>query len=479
MTVPSALTARRLCRLGLCCLFAAGSAGAATFRVGIGTGCTHLTVESAVAAAAANGSGFDEIKIAHVTQTLGSLVDVDSHSVALVGGFSSCTAVSPTGQTTLRRFDPTDAFYVHSAAGTAVFSLERITVDMGASAKRALRLDGNVQAILIDSVLTDGQAPLGEDGGNVWMSGNATLALIGSEISLGTASEGAGGGVYCENGGTVFVDIGSVLQANESQSGGGIHSVNCTLEIRGRIHDNNAFAGSGGGIYAGGGSSVSLFGPGIDDFYVLSSNLAEWGGAGVYLAGAGTTAIARNVWIGGNIAGASGGGVDVSTGATFTMDVDPQTCPSGRVPSGRSCSEFFLNRVEGSSPFFGGGAIDVSGSATLRQTGIWGNSGYGAVASVGGSLVLEGCGIEGNDRIGIHDVEPLPRRRVADDRFLDHRRAHRNLRRLPGIQRSDHPSALEHRAGGPDLLLVRRIRLHDRLRDHQGAELLSRPAGRC
>ena len=393
MFVPSASSTRRMSCLGLFCLLSAGSAGAEIFRVGIGTGCTHLTVEAAVAAAAANGSGFDEIQIAHVTQTLGSLVDVDSHSVALVGGFSSCTAAIPTGQTTLRRSDPTDAFYVHSTTGTSVLSLERITIEMGVSAKRALRLAGDVQALLIDSVLTDGQAPLGENGGNVWMSGDATLALIRSTISLGEVNEGSGGGIYCENGGTVLVDGGSVVRENKAGvSGGGVFGQDCTIDTQGWIYDNTSSV-DGGGISATGGSSVRLTGSGDDDFYVLESNQAGENGGGLYLIGSGTTAIARNARIFGNVSGVSGGGVMVAGGASFTMDVDPATCSIGH-----GCSTLFFNNA-GTA---GGGALNVTAasSAAIRQTTIQFNGaseGVGSVAIVFGTLLIEGCEIYFND----------------------------------------------------------------------------------
>ncbi len=400
MTVSSALSIRRMSCLALFCLVAASSAGAATFRVGIGTGCTHVTVESAVAAAAANGSGLDEIYIAYATQTLGSLVEVDSHSVALVGGFSSCTAVSPTGQTTLRRFDPTDAFYVHSAAGTAVFSLDRIVVDMGASAKRALRLEGDVQAILIGSVLIDGQAPLAADGGNVWMSGDVTLVLISSQIGLGTASEGSGGGIYCENGGSVLVDRDSLVQQNtSSESGGGIFAHDCSIENRGWIRYNET-SGDGGGIYAAGGTSVVLTGEGTLERGSLLANNAGFAGGGLYLHGGGTTGIARSTSIRANTAAVDGGGVIVAAGATFTMDVDPATCSIGR-----GCSR--LRENQGGT--WGAGAIDVTtgSSATIRQTSIDGNNapaGIGAVAVVGGSLLIEGSEIFANHTAAPVDV---------------------------------------------------------------------------
>ncbi len=400
MTALSALSCRRLSCIGLFLLLAAGSSRAETFRVGIGTGCTHLTVEAAVAAAAANGSGFDEIKIAHVTQTLGSLIEVDNHSVALVGGFSSCTAVSPTGQTTLRRFDPTDAFYVHSASGTAVFSLDRITVDMGASAKRALRLEGDVQAILIGSVLIDGQAPLAADGGNVWMSGDVTLVLVGSNISLGTASEGSGGGIYCENGGSVLVDRGSLMQQNtSSESGGGIFAQGCSIENRGWIRFNET-SGDGGGIYATAGASVVLTGESTLELGSLIFNGAGRDGGGLYLHGSGTTGIARSTSIRGNFAAVSGGGVVVASGATFTMDVDPATCSIGR-----GCSR--LSDNQGGT--WGAGALDVTAgsSATIRQTSIDGNNapvGNGSVAVVFGSLLIEGSEIFANHAAAPVDV---------------------------------------------------------------------------
>ena len=428
MTVLSASSIRRLSSFGLFCLLSAGNAGAETFRVGIGTGCTHLTVEAAVAAAAANGSGFDEIYIAYATQTLGSFVEVDSHSVALVGGFSSCTAVSPTGQTTLRRFDPTDAFSVHSASGTAVFSLERITVDMGVSAKRALRLEGDVQAIFIDSVLTDGQAPLGEDGGNVWMSGDATLALIRSTDQPGRGQRrlrwrhllrerrhrpGRRRLAWCGRTRPASTAAASSATTARSKSGAGSPTTSALEAVAAStpagaprwrssarapkysdVLEMNQAGENGGGLY----SRRSR-----DDgdrpqrgYFRERLRLVRWRGHGRRLE-------RPSPWM--------------ST---------PQPARSGA--AARNCSAIRAGVL-------GGGAIYVTtgSSAEIRQTTIrWGRAdrAVGSVAIVLGTLLIESCEIYDNDALVIPDVSRLPRRRVVDDRLFDHRRNDPVFRRL-------------------------------------------------
>ena len=278
-------------------------------------------------------------------------------------------------------------------------SLDRITVDMGVSAKRALRLEGDVQAILIDSVLTDGQAPLGENGGNVWMSGDATLALIRSTISLGEVNEGSGGGIYCENGGTVLVDGGSVVRENKAgDAGGGIFGQGCTIDIQGWIYLNDT-SGDGGGIYATGGASVLLTGTGSDDFSMLESNLAGENSGGLHLTGSGTTAIARNARISATPPACPAEGSACSVGRSSPWTSTPQPARSGTAALRWRCN---------TAGIVGGGAINVSAgsSATIRQTMIRINEatdGIGSVAVVFGTLLIEGCEIYANDGAALPD----------------------------------------------------------------------------
>lgn len=415
--IPRPHSPHRRWRLGL---FLAGALSlapaleAATFVVGVGTGCTHATLADAVAAAAANGPGDDTIRLAVPSIALPALINVVDQGVLIYGGYSSCTAATQTGRTTITGGGSNDAFWAHGATTEyRTFVLSRITLDMTGSGLRPLRLD-QLENVVLDAVeLVGGRAI---DGANVWMSGQVILQILGnSQIRDGLASDD-GGGIYCEAGGQIFLDGGSDLHHNSVDSaGGGIYADNCDVTVRsgGQADDplwdegvwNNSSVDPGGGISALNGSTVTLTGTSPNAIAGLINNWSGSAGGGLYLSGAGTTGIARNARIESNGANA-GAGVFVGVGATFTMDVNSATCPLGR-----HCSRLSRNYMWAGG--LGGAAIGVAsgGSASVRQTEIYYNTAIsgtgGTVATVasGGTLYLEGCEVHDNDTLILGDPD--------------------------------------------------------------------------
>jgi hypothetical protein len=377
---------------------ASAPAGAAVFYVGTGTGCTHQFISQAITAAAANGTGLDIIRLATPSLAIGNLLlEVNNHSVQLVGGFPDCITAAPTGRTTITFLSPDgdDGFWVHGATAERFFGLVNIDMVMGDNAGRGLTLQDLTTVALDNTTISEGQA---NDGGNIKLEGDVYLQLLNrSEVHHGQAPFGSGGGIHCQNGGTVYIDRLSKVHRNSSlDNGAGIFAFNCSITSEGWILLNNAGA-HGGGIYAAGGSNVELNGR-TGYLSLIDRNIAFNNGGGLFLVDAGTTATARNAGIIGNNAtangGGGGGGVWVGVGGTlFTMDVDASTCSGGRL-----CSVLAGN----SSSLGNSGAILVAGGSTarVRQTRITGNyteeGAPGSVATVIGTLHVEGCEIFGN-----------------------------------------------------------------------------------
>lgn len=406
MIIRFASGARPVLCLALLCLFVSATIQADEFRVGVGTGCTHATLELAVAAAAANGPDEDGVFLTSPAVTLSGLVEITNQTVYVVGGYSSCTAGGATGRTTLTRDGPTDAFWVH---GTATTELRMVAIDlvMGPSGGRGLLIEGpgTTNVYLTDSSVTEGQAV---EGGNIRISGAASLFYaVDSVISRGWATGGDGGGIYCDSGAEVGLDRGSALHTNTAAgSGGGAFVDNCHFGMgsgwdgipggpNSAIYFNEAITGKGGGIAAVGGATVTLLGSEPGQHVFLSENfavgVAGGSGGGLSLEGAGTQATIWNSWIDGNRSHMEGGGVYVGSGTYFMMEVNPLNCWPGR-----DCSRLVNNDSAASG---GGGIVVMPGAeAHIRRTEISGNytggGGSGAAVAItgaGATLHIEGC----------------------------------------------------------------------------------------
>ncbi len=407
-----------LVRVLLFAALLASAAGADTYVVGVGTGCTHATLDSAFAAVVSNAATSDTIRIAVPSAVLASAIEIDSDYVDVFGGFSSCTASAATGTTDLHYTGPgPDAFWVHGAFNARIHFFD-INVQIESPA-RLVRIEENGKVALLHSTVVGGVAP---EGGNIWMKGASAHLLLGddSQINLGVATAGNGGGIYCEAGGRIsFEDRGYISANTASGSGGGVYLDNCEFHVWSdlggspggdfaTIEGNEATTGNGGGIAAVNGSEVMLGGTEIGvELFLRNNEAADGDGGGMWLSGTGTSAQLWNTLVLDNIAHGSGGGILVASGASLEMDTATEGCGDGR-----GCSVVGSNQVLTS----GGGGIAVlgGGSATVKRTVIRDNYSPLSAAAVGvtgaGSLVLlEGCEIYGNDLLdsALPDVSRL------------------------------------------------------------------------
>ncbi len=388
---------------------------AATFIVGAGGApCTHATLAAAVAAAQANGPGDDTIRLAVPSLTLSATLDINDHGVLIFGGYSSCSAATATGTTTITGGGATDGIWLHGAASDyRSFVLSRVDLDMQASGRRALRIEGLFAVVVQRSAVHGGRAT---DGANLYVSGAAQVFVTEfSDIWDGLAT-GNGGGIYCASGASVDLQSGTWLRNNlASGSGGGLYADDCSFQAtsgtstgeRIELRDNSS-AVQGGAIAALNGSSVILSGrwSAFNNTIYFHQNSAGVVGGGIYLLE--STATLRNVWLESNGA-QTGGALFVSLFSTLTMDIDEATCSQPR-----NCSRMRFNYIGFQPGSEGGSAIAVAGGgiATIRQTRIYDHQSMdgspgpaGVTLGASASLSYEGCEFFRNGSFGPGDPE--------------------------------------------------------------------------
>ena len=171
--------------------------------------CTHSTLAAAVAAAAANGTGLDQIYLSDPV-TISSPLEIVDSAVEIVGGFSDCNDDTPSGRTAVTATaNPT--FYVHGSLSARTVNLQGLTVLRSGAGGRLLQIEDAALVGIYDSLLSSGQA---SSGANVSLVGASAYLILyqGTAIYNGTAT-GAGGGIYC-SGGTVAVAEGATVSDN-------------------------------------------------------------------------------------------------------------------------------------------------------------------------------------------------------------------------------------------------------------------------
>lgn len=402
----NASTRPPLLALAACCLFAVPAAplAAAIFRVGNDgiPPCTHTTLAAAVAAAAANGAGVDQIYV-EGNVTLSSTIDIDNHSVELVGGFPDCTAASPGPGRSSVTMTADPGFWIHGGTTSRNVTIAGFQIIRSGAGGRIIDAQGPALVWIENTFLSNGAAI---NGANIRMAGDVILYLgAGASVYSGDAT-GNGGGIHCSGGGTILATGGSRIGDNTAAfDGGGVYMNDCLM---------NAFAGttgpvtcptvgdgivcnraefSGGGVYAINGSTVNLIG-GADDPAVVSENVADQGG-GIYATGAGTAVEGRNAWIVDNLGAFQGGGAYVRDGATLTLYATEEDC------RGTLCSQVSRNFSTISGGVGGGIAVDSGADVVVRQTTFSGNSAdiTGSVIhaeGAGTTVALEGLIVHGN-----------------------------------------------------------------------------------
>lgn len=402
---------------------------AQTLRVG--SGCTYTTIQDAVDAVASGGSA----TLLARNQTFNESVTIVNKSITLIGGYSSCTAGSSTGISTLDASGTSSpALNLFASSGSRSLRVERfdLTNGTGVVAPFVPFPAGGL------NVWTDSSASSNTIVDNVWIFQNSTefdgggVAFHGNGSGIATFRNGSriyqntvtgddarGGGLFCQ-GSHAIVIRGGRIHSNAAGSssdangrGGGLYLDGCSLSWfahpangattgSGSL-DNNAAFGYGGGIYATGGADVFLRGAHdgapaastapliIRDNDALDDGAAGiigFGGA-VYATGSGTTVTADRTWIYNHSVPRNGGAFHVSDGAEVTIERSTELCHDGRL-----CSRLFDNAASGV-----GGALyvrDAASKATVRRTILADNSGQPFYIADGGTLEMTDSVVHGN-----------------------------------------------------------------------------------
>lgn len=258
----------------------AAPVGAAIYTVGIGTGCTHATLQQAINAAEAN-PGADTIRVTRSQAYSQQAVVINTaQELDLVGGFATCSQATSDGiRTTL------------SGAGVAQAPVLRITGQTGSVIRlRHLRIEDGTHLCC--------------DGGGIYYTGNGRIELAQSDVAGNSAGYGAG--IYAKGTGAqaeLVIAEGVLVVGNSAVfSGGGIYldDMNMRMEAPGSMLFNNEAQGLndrgfGGGliIRAENRDARALVGSnGIGSLGTISGNTARYGG-GVAIMGEGGNSEAR------------------------------------------------------------------------------------------------------------------------------------------------------------------------------------------
>ena len=259
----------------------------------------------------------------------------------------------------------------------------------------------------------------GVSGGGLYVN-TGSITMLSTSVSSNTATSGDGGGIYV-NTGDVFINrteqggiTPSQITYNKAHNGGGIYNHAGSILAFGtlggdenlhvQINNNQATAGSGGGIYCMGSTSNTSY-----DIRLrrvdIKSNSATANGGGIYLH-QGMVSVVNGV-IDGNSASGNGGGV-------YTHDGNIDINPTG---DERNATRITNNTAAGNG---GGlnthsGLITVKGKDANQRIIVSGNkAGHGSNAKGSGGGVF--CmGLDGNtEYITMRHVDLINNRANGD-----------------------------------------------------------------
>lgn len=355
-------------------------------RVGAGGACDHDTILGAIFEAAGN-TGLDIIHVAN-DQVYEEFVPVASDSLAIIGGFESCSDNTADGTTQI--IAPTSPGRVLSTSGTdSAYSLRLENLQLYGSSMVArggvVEIEGDYEVVLDNVQIADG---LANYGGGIYIDGTdgAELVTEPGEIAFITNNTAVygGGGIYCLGAATINFSTGAISQntargesstLSENAGGGVALHDGCHMNssaggflqgINTNTLESPAISGSagGGGVSVQSGSSFTAAGT-ADSPALINNNTSASSGGGIHAQGSGTVVELSDTWVVGNEAGTSGGGAYVSS-AEFTM---------ARVRTGDQCNNLLrCSRLSRNSVTAGGversGAIEVTGdgAAIIQQT---------------------------------------------------------------------------------------------------------------
>lgn len=379
---------------------------AATYRVGVGTGCSHATIAAAVAAAETN-PGADTIL---VTRSQGypqqALSITTAQELDLRGGYATCGQASSDG-----------TFTILDGAGGGLAPVLRITTNTGGLVRlRHLNIRG-------------GDEDNAGYGGGIYFRGSGRLEIHESQIQFNVA--GYGGGIYAQGEGPnaeLLIGASVIINNNIARfSGGGVYvdSMQFSMHEPGSGMIFNEALGIVDGGYGGGlivlsssrPASARISSTGIGGLGVAYANEARYGAGIAVVTGDGTnhdanlTLFSSNasslVGIRSNDASVSGGGIYVrssleilpfptlatATARLWQVHIDDNSAPLGAAihvdydENGIGVSLGGILTFElGAAP--GGGAPCPAAAPCTRITNNVATSASGAVIHAGSSTEL-------------------------------------------------------------------------------------------
>lgn len=211
-------------------------------------------------------------------------------------------------------------------------------------------------AMTLENVTVDGGAqnkitavkPLAQVAGGGSLTLNAGAVLQNNNNTYGSGVD-FGGAVFVAANGMLAMQDGTI-QGNTAKVGGGIHSHGTVTMLGGKIADNDAFSGPGGGVCNQDGAFTA-------DNATICDNTSVYGGGGVY---SNTTTNMTGCIISGN-ASSLGGGVYVQRPANTSVDSVVATLDGCNIAENTATGKY-------------GGGIWCNGTLKLNDTDVTGNT---------------------------------------------------------------------------------------------------------
>jgi predicted outer membrane repeat protein len=371
----------RICTL-LCLMFTALplSTRADDFCVGrSGAFTTHGNLPAALAAAAANGSGLDTIRLDTITFAVPDNLLIQGHAVDIIGGFEFCQPLAPTGISIIDGSGGQAASVITflNSGGTRRSSLDRVTIIGGSGNANGggIVVSGpGLTVVLNPGVLV--HSNISANGGGVAVLNEAQLQLRGAVIRNNNATS-QGGGVYCSDS-VLDVDSATSIRSNFAPNGGGLSlRTLCAAKFTGgsvaSVASNTA-GSVGGGILAADNASVVVNRAdgagapiGRSGAFQIRNNGAALHGAGIALI-SGASLTASGIVLTDNTLTAAAGAADNPTGAALYAGANASVIirADPRCASNEACNLISGNVISNASVLPSGGA----GIAALQAASI-------------------------------------------------------------------------------------------------------------
>lgn len=255
------------------------------------------------------------------------------------------------------------------------------------------------------------------EGGGLW-NGTGTMTIEGAVISEnvadGDGADQGGGGIYNLNGGTLTI-LNATISDNEATgtlgSGGGIlNDVGSMLTISGTEISGNTAVRAGGGVEDNSGTSTITF----TDVELTGNSVTgpPGNGGGLHITGGGS-AVFTGGTVNDNTAALQGGGLWVGSG-TLTLnnvDIDGNTAAGAAATDGGGgifnvsgtlniTNSVIANNMATGAAGSGGGIFSAAGNATIVNTPVKNNSANragGGIEVIAGTYTINNADISDND----------------------------------------------------------------------------------